>query len=509
LRIYTTRWRISQNTRNVSINLCKSDKSHQKDEAMTGLAFTPAAELAGMIRNREISPVEVMSATLRRIEQSQSALNAFLTVAAEGAMEAAKEAEAMVMGGGRLGPLHGVPLAVKDLVPTADIRTTWGSLIFKDHVPTEDAVVIARLKRAGAIVVGKTTTPEFGQQCLTEAPLFGRTPNAWRADRSSGGSSGGSAVAVAAGLVPIAVATDGGGSTRIPAACNGVVGFKQGLGIVPQEYAPDGFGNISYITPMTRTVFDTALMLDAMAGPDSRDPLTIAPDKPDFITAAQTEGSLMGLRIGWRPRLGNIAVAREVLAACETALEALAGLGANIGELTAPLENPERAWFIVNGAYRMAQFGRHLKQYRDIMCPTFVRQLDRIAGCSAAELYDAIFQRTRLYRQVQSWFDTCDIVAMPTLSRTAVPINQDFFGPIEIDGALVDNIRAAWYPYTMPFNLTGNPAVTLPAGLDSNGLPLAIQLVAPLGADATLLRIAVAFERACPWTHRRPPVSRE
>ncbi|MGH7039377.1 MAG: amidase [Stellaceae bacterium] len=471
---------------------------------MTGFAFIPAAELAVMIRNREVSPVEVIAATLARIEESQPVLNAFITVAADAAMNAAREAERAVMQNAPLGPLHGVPLAVKDLVPTAGLRTTWGSLIFKDYVPDEDAVAVARLKRAGAIIVGKTTTPEFGQQCLTEAPLFGRTRNAWRADRSSGGSSGGSAVAVAAGLVPLAVATDGGGSTRIPAACNGVIGFKQGLGVVPQEAAQDGFGNISYTTPMTRTVLDTALMLDAMAGPDSRDPLTVARGKSDFPAAAGSEGSLKGLRIGWRPRLGNTAVAREVLAACDSALEALAGLGGDVDELTAPFENPERVWFAVNGAYRRAQFGHHLAQHRAIMCPTFVRQMDRIAGCSAAELYDAIFQRTRLYRQVQSWFEQCDIVATPTLSRPAVPIDQDFFGPIEIDNKLVPNIRAAWYPYTMPFNLTGNPAVSLPAGFDSAGLPLAIQLVAPAGADAALMRVAAAFERACPWAQRRP-----
>src|SRR5499427_10921462 len=262
---------------------------------MTDVAFASAAELVSLIRNREISPVEVMRATLARIERSQPTLNAFITVAAEPAMESARAAEVAVMHGDPLGPLHGVPLAVKDLAATAGIRTTWGSLIFKDHVPDADAEVVARLKRAGAIVVGKTTTPEFGQQCLTEAPLFGRTRNAWRADRTSGGSSGGSAVAVAAGLLPLAVATDGGGSTRIPAACNGVVGFKQGLGVVPQEYAQDGFGNISYTTPMTRTVYDTALMLDVMAGPDSHDPLTIARGKPDFITAAATQEPLTGL----------------------------------------------------------------------------------------------------------------------------------------------------------------------------------------------------------------------
>ncbi|MBV9201305.1 MAG: amidase, partial [Alphaproteobacteria bacterium] len=447
-----------------------------------------------MIRNRQVSPVEVVGAALARIERSQPTLNAFITVAAEPAMAAAREAEAAITHGYRLGPLHGVPVAVKDLVPTSGIRTTWGSLIFKDHVPDTDAEVVARLKRAGAIVVGKTTTPEFGQQCLTEAPLFGRTRNAWVADRSSGGSSGGSAVAVAAGLVPIAVATDGSGSTRIPAACNGVVGFKQGLGLVPQEYAQDGFGNISYITPMTRTVYDTALMLEVMAGPDSRDPLSVARGKPNFVTAANAEEPLTSLRVCWRARLGNSAVAREVLSACESALSALAGLGAEITELSAPFENPERVWSVVNGAYRLAQFGHHLQEHREIMCPTFVRQMDRISGCSAAELYDAMFQRTRLYRQVQSWFEACDIVATPTLSRSAVPIDQDFFGPIDIDGEPVENIRAGWYPYTMPFNLTGNPAISLPAGFDSAGLPLAIQLIAPIGADAALLRAAAAFE---------------
>jgi aspartyl-tRNA(Asn)/glutamyl-tRNA(Gln) amidotransferase subunit A len=473
----------------------------------TAFAYVSAAELAGLIRRRAISPVEVMRVTLDRIERSQPVLNAFITVAADSAMEQARGAEAAVMQGTALGPLHGVPIAVKDLIPTAGLRTTWGSLIFKDHVPTTDAVVITRLKQAGAIVVGKTTTPEFGQQCLTQAPLFGRTRNAWRADRSSGGSSGGSAVAVATGLVPLAVATDGGGSTRIPAACNGVVGFKQGLGVVPQEYAQDGFGNISYVTPMTRSVLDTALMLDVMAGPDPRDPLTVARPKPDFVAAVEAGGDLKGVRVGWRARLGNDAVAAEVVTACEAAVAALGELGADVFELAAPFENPEAVWFVNNGAYRMAQFGHHLKQHRAIMCPTFVRQMDRVASYSAAELYEAIFQRTRLYRQVQAWFDMCDVVAMPTLSRSAVPIDQDFFGPIEIDNQLVENIRAAWYPYTMPFNLTGNPAVSLPCGFDAAGMPLAIQLVARPGADAELLRVAALFEQARPWARFRPSLA--
>ena len=471
---------------------------------MQDLAHATAAELAALIRARRVSPVEAMRATLARAERAQPVLNAFITLCPEAAMEAAREAEAAVMRGDPLGPLHGVPLSVKDLVPTAGVRTTFGSLIFKDHVPERDAAAVARLRAAGAILFGKTTTPEFGQQCLTEAPLFGRTRNAWDAGRTSGGSSGGAAVAVAAGIGPLAVATDGGGSTRIPAACNGVVGFKQGLGVVPQEWAQDGFGNISYVTPMTRTVMDTALMLDAMAGPHPADSLTVGRPQPSFAEAARAEGDLKGTRIAWRPRLGNGRVAAEVLRLCGEALRDLAGLGATVEEHEAPFENPESVWFVVNGSYRMAQYDHHLARHRAIMCPTFVRQMDRVASHSAQELYQGIFRRTELYRRIQSWFEEADILAMPTLSRTALPIGQDFFGPIEIDGEQVPNLRAAWYPYTMPFNLTGNPAVSLPVGLAADGLPVAIQLVARPGEDARLLRVAALFETARPWAHLRP-----
>src|SRR5579872_4035868 len=468
------------------------------------LAYFSAAVLAALIRDREASPVEVARAALDRAKRSQPVLNAFITISEEQAMAAAREAERAVTSGAPLGPLHGVPFSAKDLAPTAGVRTTFGSLIFKDHVPARDAVAIGRLRRAGAVLIGKTTTPEFGQQSLTQAPLFGRTRNAWSAERTSGGSSGGAAVAVAAGLGPIAVATDGGGSTRIPAACNGVVGFKQSIGLVPQDYAQDGFGNISYITPMTRTVLDTALMLQAMAGPDPADPLTVGRTAPDFLAAAREEGDLKGIRIAWRARLGNAAVAADVLSSCEAAMKTLAALGAAVTEHDGAFENPERLWYAINSAYRRAQYGDRVREHRPIMCPTFLRQFDSSESYSAADLYAAIFARTRLFRQIQSWFETCDVVAMPTLSRTALPIDQDFFGPIEIDGELVPNLRAAWYPYTMPFNLTGNPAISLPCGFDKAGLPIGLQLVGRCGADALLLKCAAAFERARPWAQRRP-----
>ncbi|MBV9967409.1 MAG: amidase, partial [Alphaproteobacteria bacterium] len=217
------------------------------------LGYASAAELAELIARREVSPVEVIDGVLERIEKTQPTINAFITVCAEEARAAAKQAEAAVMRGDELGPLHGVPFAVKDLVNTAGVRTTFGSWALADNVPAADSPAVARLKAAGAILVGKTTTPEFGHKCFTEAPLFGRTANPWDLTRTSGGSSGGAAAAVAAGLTPIGIGTDGGGSSRIPAACCGVVGFKQTLGIIPHDLTPDGFGNQSHITPMTRT----------------------------------------------------------------------------------------------------------------------------------------------------------------------------------------------------------------------------------------------------------------
>src|SRR3954462_4059452 len=294
------------------------------------LAYTSAAELAALIAQRVVSPVEIVDIVLDRIEKTQPTLNAFITVCADDARAAAKAAEAAVMRGDTLGPLHGGPFAVKDLVNTADLRTTFGSVALADNVPAADSPAVARLKQAGAILVGKTTTPEFGHKCFTEAPLFGRTANPWDLSRTSGGSSGGAAAAVAAGLAPIGIGTDGGGSSRIPAACCGVVGFKQTLGLVPHDLTPAGFGNQSHLTPMPRTVMDTALILQAMAGPHPCDPHALGLPTPDFVGAARAEGDLKGVRIAWRPYLGNDRLAAEVQAECEAGLTALAELGARV-----------------------------------------------------------------------------------------------------------------------------------------------------------------------------------
>jgi Amidase len=254
-----------------------------------------------------------------------------------------------------------------------------------------------------------------------------------------------------------------------------VVGFKQSIGTVPQDWAHDAFGNISYVTPMTRTVADTALMLSVMAGPAEADPQTINRPRQDYLAAAGEERGLRGLRLGFRDRLGNPVLGADMRHAFEQAIGTFTEAGAELRECTHEVENVERLWFIVNASYRRAQYGYLIAQHRDIMCLTFLRQMDAAAEYSAAELYDGILMRTRLYRQVQSWLEGLDALLMPTLSRAALPLDQDFFAPIEIDNQMTDTIRRAWYPYTMPFNLTGHPAISVPCGWDRDGLPLGLQ----------------------------------
>jgi len=470
------------------------------------LAFTSAAELAALIAQRVVSPVEIVDIVLDRIEKTQPTLNAFMTVCADDARAAAKAAEAAVMRGDTLGPLHGVPFAVKDLVNTAGLRTTFGSWALADNVPRADSPSVARLKAAGAVLVGKTTTPEFGHKCFTEAPLFGRTANPWDLARTCGGSSGGAAAAVAAGLGPIGIGTDGGGSSRIPAACCGVVGFKQTLGLVPHDLTPDGFGNQSHITPMTRTVMDAALMLQAMAGPHRCDPHSLGLAVPDFVAAARPDGDLKGVRIAWRPLLGNTILSREVRDACEQALAVFAELGAIVEPVDDNFTGTEPIWLILTQSFWNARFRRYVAQFGNRMSETLLRQMDNGAGHTAVALQDAMFERTRVFREIQDWFERYDIVATPTLSRTALAIDHDFFAPIEIDGQVADTVRNAWYPYTLPFNLSGNPAVTLPCGFDADGLPIGLQLIGPHLGDARLLRAAALFEQACPWAAERPKI---
>ncbi len=431
---------------------------------------------------------------LSRAEELQPELNCFITLCTEQALVQAHVAERQVMAGEPLGLLHGIPLTIKDIVNTKDVRTTFGAVPYRDNVPTEDAVAAARLREAGAILIGKTTTPEFGSKCLTDSPLFGRTRNAWSAARTSGGSSGGAAVAVASGIGPLAVATDGGGSTRIPAACNGVVGLKQSNGVIPHSQVQDAFGNQTYVTPMTRTVADTALMMQAMAGEDGSDPWSIGLPVPDFIAAAVPGGDLRGRRILFCLSPPGKPVAADVAESFRKSLDRLAALGAELEESSGEGFDVEPIWRAINHTVWRTRFAPLAEKHRDELSEAFLKQLALASNVSAVAYQEAMFARTALFRRVQGLFARADWLATPTLTRTALPIDQDLFASIEIDGQRFDNLRPHWFPWTMPFNMTGHPAISLPCGFDREGLPIGLQLVGRFRADAELLRIAALFE---------------
>jgi aspartyl-tRNA(Asn)/glutamyl-tRNA(Gln) amidotransferase subunit A len=468
------------------------------------LCFLSAVELRARIGRREVSPVEAARATLTRAERLQSKLNCFITLCGDQAMAEAEAAERKMMAGEPLGLLHGLPLTVKDIVNTRGVRTTFGAVPYKNNVPDRDAVAVSRLRAQGAILIAKTTTPEFGSKCLTDSPLFGRTRNAWNASRSSGGSSGGAAAAVASGIAPLAIATDGGGSTRIPAACNGVVGLKQSNGVIPHSQVQDAFGNQTYVTPMTRTVADTALMMQAMAGEDSSDPWSIGIPVPDFVEGAAPRGDLRGRKILFCLSPPGRPASAEVAASFKASLDRLAALGAEVEEFSGEGFDIEPIWRAINHTAWRTRFEKLAADHGDELSKTFLRQLALAEEVSGVDFQQAMFDRTALFRRVQSLFAAADWLAMPTLTRTALPIDQDLFDGIDIDGKHFDNLRPHWFPWTMPFNMTGHPAVSVPCGFDSTGLPIGLQLVGRFRADAELLRAAALFEASQGLLRRWP-----
>jgi aspartyl-tRNA(Asn)/glutamyl-tRNA(Gln) amidotransferase subunit A len=460
---------------------------------------TDALTLARQIRTKEVSPVEVIEAVLRRIDALQPTVNAFITVTADEARAAARRAEAAVMAGERLGPLHGVPFSVKDLLATRGARTTMGSLIFADQVSAEDAVPVRRLREAGAILIGKTTTPEFGHKPLTDSPLFGATRNPWDLSRTAGGSSGGAAAAVVTGQGPLALGTDGGGSVRLPAACCGIVGLKPTLGRVPHVHQADLFSSTSYIGPMARTVAETAACFDAIVGFDPGDPYS-RPEPPDD----PREVAVRGLRLGWLPRVGNRLVDPEVLAAGETAVRHLEGQGARVEIVDEDVSAFERTFLIGLQAGLAARVGPHMAKFRDRVAPSLRESIERGAQWTAVDWVNALGQRTTVYRRVHALFQRFDFLLSPALSRPALAVDHDPYEPIAIGGETAGTIRGAWYPYLWPFNLSGHPALSLPCGWSSDGLPIGLQIVGPWHGDRRVLALAAHLERERPCARPMP-----
>jgi aspartyl-tRNA(Asn)/glutamyl-tRNA(Gln) amidotransferase subunit A len=388
---------------------------------------------------------------------------------------------------------------VKDLLLTNGIRTTMGSAIFADHVPTEDAVPVRRLREAGAILVGKTTTPEFGHKPLTDSPLFGATRNPWDLARTAGGSSGGAAAAVATGQGPLALGTDGGGSIRIPASCCGVVGLKPTLGRVPHVHQADLFSSTSYIGPLARSVAEVRACFDAIVGFDPGDPYSRPEPSVD-----PDDVPVRGLRVGWLPRVGNRLVDPEVLAACEAAVRHLEAEGASVEPIEEDYRDFESVFLVFLQAGLAARVGPHMAKFIARVAPSLRETIEQGARWSAIDWAEALGRRTALYRRVQALFSRCDVLVSPTLSRPALALHHDPHAPISIGGEVAGSIRGAWYPYTWPFNLSGHPAISLPCGWSSDGLPIGLQIVGPWYADRRVLALAERLERARPCARPMP-----
>ena len=454
------------------------------------LAQQSARELSDLVQRHAVSPVDIVKSVLARIDECQPRINAFITVAHDQALAQARQAENEIMKGRRRSPLHGLPYCAKDLIMSAGMRTTMGSRLFEAFTPEHDAVAISRLRDAGAVLVGKTTTSEFGHKPLTDGPLFGRTLNPFDAGATCGGSSGGSAAALASGQVPLALGSDGGGSIRIPAACCGVAGLKATLGVIPHLDLPDLFSANSYVGPMARSVGDVGFLFDALRGFDRRDPFGQGAPGSDPRPFAGVEG----LRIGWMERVGNQLVDSECVVAAERALIRLEEAGAVVEPAVADFASVASAFLVIlQSALRSRLLERREKEEQRLD-PSLVETIDRGAQWSAVDLHHAARERTACFRAVQSLFERFDLLASPTLAAPPLSIHQDPHGRVTICGRDAGPIRAAWYPYTLPFNLTGHPALTLPCGKTAAGLPLGVQLVGPWHSEDVLLGVGAELE---------------
>ncbi|MGH2348611.1 MAG: amidase [bacterium] len=461
----------------------------------------PACDLASAIRKREVSPVEVIAAMLARIDRINPRINGYCTVTADHARAAAREAEAAVTRDDTLGPLHGVPYSLKDLTPTKGIRTTMGSKIFEHNIPSEDAILVERMRASGAILLGKTNTPEFGIKPFTDNRIFGATANPWARDRSAGGSSGGAAAAVAAGLGPLAEGSDLAGSIRHPASWCGVVGFKPSQGRVARYPTDAAWNAMSAHGPITRTVADAALMFSALVGPDARDPLALPHTGEDWARLADGP-SVRGLRVAWTPDLGGAAAVDPAIAAlCETAARRFGDLGCVLEADAPQIGNILDPFRMLNAGVRLATVGRYLDAWREQMDPILVQRLEVGRSLTAEDVGRAEVERSAYHHRVRRFFERYDLLVLPTTAVAATPLAAPL--PTQIAGRSITNHLEMMLP-TLAFNLSGYPAISVPCGSTADGLPVGLQIVAGWRQDAQVLRAAASFEAIAPWAHHRP-----
>jgi aspartyl-tRNA(Asn)/glutamyl-tRNA(Gln) amidotransferase subunit A len=459
------------------------------------------SEASGLVRSRKVSPVELTDACLSRIEQFNPKLNAFITVTADAALAQARQAESDIQGGRWKGPLHGIPIALKDLVDTAGVRTTAASGLFKDRIPTQDAEIVRRLKDSGAVLLGKLNLHEFAYGGSSLISYFGAVRNPWGSSYNPGGSSGGSAAAVAAELCYGAIGSDTGGSIRMPAAYCGIVGLKPTYGLVSTRGVVPLAWSLDHVGPMTRTAMDAALMLHVIAGYDPGD--TNSADTPVQDYAAALESKISSLRIGIPRAHFYEGLHPEIRAAIDNALTVLEKLTSRQHEIEIEAANEMALTaLLIQKTEAYAYHRQYVTKSPDLYQPETLKRIRAGEGISGADYVDARRKLDQHRRSVSKIFDTVDLAVTPTTPIPPLTVSELLADP---DQLRAKEVLAS--PNTRPFNLLGLPAITIPCGFTSKGLPMGMQIIGPLGGEAAVLRLAHAYEQVTEWHKRKPNVA--
>ena len=461
---------------------------------ITELTRRPATVLAQLIREKSISPVELLKAHLEAIERLNPKINAICTLAAESALAAAKRAEQAVIAGDELGLLHGLPIGIKDVTPTAGIRTTFGSPLYADHVPSEDAAVVTRIKQAGAIIVGKTNTPEFAAGANTVNRLFGATRNPWDLSLSVSGSTGGGAAALASGMLPLAEGSDFGGSLRTPAAFCGVVGLRPTAGLVPRFPTPLPWDIGSVHGPMARTAEDAALLLEAMTGLSSETPISVAPPWTNPTAAVARTHDLKNIRIAYSADIAGVGIDPAISAACESAAKRLADYGAAVEAVEFSLADGRDAYIVSRGLTMVARFFEYLQNV-DKFEPNLKGNIEAGLKLTSADIAGAERKRAELWTRWRSLFSRFDLLLTPTTPVLPFPVEQNY--PQTIAGRRMATY-IDWIAPTFLVTMSSLPAASVPCGLTLAGLPIGVQIVGPRFAEPNILGAAKLVQEINP-----------
>ncbi len=458
------------------------------------IVWRPLYEILDLISAGELSPAEVAEAFLRRVESVDKKINAFITVNKNVVNEANEK-------GIEKTALKGIPIAVKDNIETKGIRTTYGSKMFENYVPEEDSVIVERLRRAGALVLGKTNLPEFALMPFTDNPLVGPTRNPWDLERTVGGSSGGSAAAVAAGMAPVALGNDGGGSIRIPAAFCGVYGFKPSYGRIPHYPRKiKAFLGLHSEGFITRSVRDAAILMDITSGPDIRDPESLPKETRSYVE--EIDSGIEGAKIAFSPDLGYAVIDEEVEKVIREALRAFEKAGAEVEEISVKIPNAGEALVAKVSSEILAALGDKIEEWKSVAYPLYLAILEQAKDVKGYEYAKAEILRDIIWDSLREVFKKYDFLITPT---TAVPPFklEEIPGPTVIRGKEVPLI-VGWMPFTFPFNFTRQPAASLPAGLTKDNLPVGLQVVGRPLDDLGVLKASAAYEKVRPWRDWRP-----